>query len=35
MKKPLTMPDEPQPRNITRADLVMQPLFQKLAATRS
>ena len=23
MKKPLTMPDEPQPRNITRADLVM------------
>ena len=23
MKKPLTMPDEPQPRNTTRADLVM------------
>ena len=23
MKKPLTIPDEPQPRNITRADLVM------------
>ena len=23
MKKPLTMPDELQPRNITRADLVM------------
>jgi hypothetical protein len=23
MKKPLTMPDEPQPRNVTRADLVM------------
>ena len=23
MKKPLTTPDEPQPRNITRADLVM------------
>jgi hypothetical protein len=23
MKKPLTMPDESQPRNITRADLVM------------
>ena len=23
MKKPLTMPDEPQPRNITRANLVM------------
>jgi hypothetical protein len=23
MKKPLTVPDEPQPRNITRADLVM------------
>jgi hypothetical protein len=23
MKKPLTMPDEPQPRNPTRADLVM------------
>jgi hypothetical protein len=23
MKKPLTMPDEPHPRNITRADLVM------------
>ena len=23
MKKPLTMPDEPQPRNITRVDLVM------------
>jgi hypothetical protein len=23
MKKPLTMSDEPQPRNITRADLVM------------
>jgi hypothetical protein len=22
MKKPLTIPDEPQPRNITRADLV-------------
>jgi len=21
MKKPLTIPDEPQPRNITRADL--------------
>ena len=23
MKKPLTMSDEPQPRNITRADLVL------------
>ena len=23
MKKPRTIPDEPQPRNITRADLVM------------
>jgi hypothetical protein len=23
VKKPLTMPDEPQPRNITRADLVL------------
>src|SRR5258705_3085548 len=23
MRKPLTIPDEPQPRNITRADLVM------------
>jgi hypothetical protein len=23
MKKTLTMPDEPQPRNVTRADLVM------------
>ena len=23
MKKPLTMPDEPQPRNITRADILM------------
>jgi hypothetical protein len=23
MKKPLTIPDEPQPRNVTRADLVM------------
>ena len=23
MKKPLTIPDGPQPRNITRADLVM------------
>jgi hypothetical protein len=23
MKKPLTIPDEPQPRNITRADLVI------------
>jgi hypothetical protein len=23
MKKPLTIPGEPQPRNITRADLVM------------
>jgi hypothetical protein len=23
MKRPLTVPDEPQPRNITRADLVM------------
>ena len=23
MKKPLTIPDEPQPRNKTRADLVM------------
>jgi hypothetical protein len=23
MKKPLTIPDEPQPRSITRADLVM------------
>jgi hypothetical protein len=23
MKKPLTMPDEPHPRNITRADLMM------------
>ena len=23
MKKPLTIPDEPQPRNITHADLVM------------
>jgi hypothetical protein len=23
MKKPLTIPNEPQPRNITRADLVM------------
>jgi len=23
MKKPLTIPDEPQPRNITRADLVL------------
>lgn len=23
MKKPLTMPDEPQPRNIARADLVI------------
>ena len=23
MKRPLTMPDEPQPRNITRADLVI------------
>jgi hypothetical protein len=23
MKKPLTMPDEPQPRNVARADLVM------------
>lgn len=23
MKKTLTIPDEPQPRNITRADLVM------------
>lgn len=23
MKKPVTIPDEPQPRNITRADLVM------------
>jgi hypothetical protein len=23
MKKPLTVPNEPQPRNITRADLVM------------
>jgi hypothetical protein len=23
MKKPLTMPDEPQPRNVTRAALVM------------
>jgi hypothetical protein len=23
MKKPLTIPDEPQPRNITRTDLVM------------
>jgi hypothetical protein len=23
MKKPLTIPDEPRPRNITRADLVM------------
>ncbi len=23
MKRPLTIPDEPQPRNITRADLVM------------
>jgi hypothetical protein len=23
MKKPLTMPDEPQPRNVTRVDLVM------------
>ena len=23
MKKPLTMLDEPQPRNITRADLVL------------
>jgi hypothetical protein len=23
MKKPPTIPDEPQPRNITRADLVM------------
>jgi hypothetical protein len=22
-EKPLTIPDEPQPRNITRADLVM------------
>jgi hypothetical protein len=23
MKKPLAIPDEPQPRNVTRADLVM------------
>ena len=23
MKRPLTIPDEPQPRNVTRADLVM------------
>ena len=23
MKKPLTIPDEPRPRNITRADLVI------------
>jgi hypothetical protein len=23
MKKPLTIPDEPQPHNITRTDLVM------------
>jgi hypothetical protein len=27
MKKPLTIPDEPQPRNVTRADIVIKEGF--------